>query len=124
MSGAEITKDVFLGIAALLSSDYHHFMGPERGKSPDNGPIFRKQPIPVQFRKIRESQLKIIERERPFWMPSDFDPVPGTEIGKNLAFGFLQLFFHQGDLFLEADAQRMGFRMLLQLLKLGLHLSN
>ena len=56
--------------------------------------------------------------ELAFGMPGDLDAVPSAKIGKDLTFGFFELFLDERDLLLEADSQRPGLGMFLQLLEL------
>jgi hypothetical protein len=46
----------------------------------DDGAIFGEKPIAVQFGKISESGVKIVEGKRTFGMAGDLDAVPGAEI--------------------------------------------
>src|SRR5205085_12294107 len=78
----------------------------------------------MEFGKIGESFFDVVESKRPFRMASDFDSVPGAEIGKNLALGFLEFFFNYSNFFFEADVQRVGFGMFFQLFELGLQFGN
>ena len=57
-------------------------------------------------------------------MPGNLNPIPGTEVQKNLPLCFLDFLFNDGHLFLEADAQSMLFRMFFQLLELTLQFGN
>jgi len=47
---------------------------------------------------------------------------PGAEVGKDLAFGFLELLLDHADFLIDADVQGVRLRMLLQLLELVLQL--
>ena len=53
-------------------------------------------------------------------MARQLDALPGGEVGENLPAGFLQLFFDELDFLLEADAQRMLFRMFAEFVQLAL----
>ena len=53
-------------------------------------------------------------------MPRQLHALPGVEVGENLPAGFLQLFFDELDFLLEADAQRMFFRVFAEFVELGL----
>ena len=57
-------------------------------------------------------------------MTGDLDSVPGAQVGKDLASGFLDLLFDQGNLFLETDAQGMSFRVLSELLEFVLQFND
>ena len=53
-------------------------------------------------------------------MPGQLDALPGVEVRENLPPGFLQFFLDELDFLLEADAQRMLFRVLAEVLQLVL----
>ena len=53
-------------------------------------------------------------------MPRELDALPGVEIGKDVPPGFRQLFFDELDFLLEADAERMFFRVFAQFIQLVL----
>jgi hypothetical protein len=53
-------------------------------------------------------------------MPRELHALPGGEVQENLPPGFLQFFFDELDFLLEADAERMFFRVLAQFVQLGL----
>ena len=57
-------------------------------------------------------------------MPGDFNAVSGTEVGKNLALGFFELFFDQGNFFLDADSEGMSFRVFSEFFEFGLQFDN
>src|SRR5262249_44937842 len=113
MSGAEIAENVFLGIAPLLRADDHHLVRSEAGKSADDRPVFRIQAVAVQFAKICEGGLQIIQAKRALWMASDLDPVPGAEVREDLALRLFELLLDHRHFLLEADVEGVGFRMFL-----------
>ena len=53
-------------------------------------------------------------------MAGQLDALPGVEVGENLPPGFLQLLFDELDFLLEADAQRMLFRVFAEFVQLAL----
>jgi hypothetical protein len=53
-------------------------------------------------------------------MPRQLDALPRVEVEKNLPAGFLQFFFDELDFFLNADVQRMRFRMFAEFVQLVL----
>jgi len=53
-------------------------------------------------------------------MPRELHTLPGGEVQENLAAGFFQFFFDELDFFVEADAERMFFRVLAEFVQLGL----
>jgi hypothetical protein len=57
-------------------------------------------------------------------VPGDLDLVLGAEVGEYLPLGFLELLFDHGDLFLDANAEGVRFRVFFQLVQLGLQFSN
>ena len=124
MRRAEIAQDVLLGVPAFLRANHHHFMPAEAGKPADHRPVLREQPVAVQLAEVGKGRFEVIQRERPLRMPGNLDPVPGAEVGEDLALGFLQLLLDQANFLLEADVEGVGFRVLLQLLKLVLQLHN
>src|SRR5262249_46008904 len=113
MGRTEISKDVFFGVAAFLSTDDHDFMISEGGKSADHGSIFCKKPISMQFAKTYEGGHQVIHCKRSFWMTRNFDPVPGAEVGKNLALGLFDFLFYESNFIFKANFQGMFFRMFL-----------
>jgi hypothetical protein len=57
-------------------------------------------------------------------MSRELDALPRGEVQENLPPGFLQLAFDDLDFFLEADAERMFFRMLAEFVQLVLQFSD
>ena len=53
-------------------------------------------------------------------MARKLDALPGVEVRENVPPGFLQFFFDELDFLLEADAERMFFRMLAEFVQLVL----
>ena len=53
-------------------------------------------------------------------MTRDFDAIPGAEIRKDLAAGFLDFLLNKRDFLIDADAKGMCLRMLLELIQLDL----
>ena len=54
MRGAEIAQNIFLRVAAFLRADDDDAVFAEFGKTADHRAVFGKQPVAVQFLKIRE----------------------------------------------------------------------
>ena len=117
---AEISQDVFLGVPALLRADDHHPVFPQPGEAADHGPVLGKQPVTVQFVKLGEGVLDVIQRVRPVRMPGQLHPLPRGEVQKDVAPRLLQLFLDDLDFLLETDAQRMLVRVLTEFIQLGL----
>ena len=88
MRGAEIAQDVFLGVAAFLRADDHDAVFAQLGKTADHRAVLGKQPVAVQFLKIGEGVLDIIQRVRAFGMPRELDALPGGEVQRKSAAGF------------------------------------
>src|SRR5436190_14408283 len=124
MGRAEIAQDVLFGLAAFLGADDQDLVPAEAGEPADYGAIFRKKPIAVQFREVGESLFEIVKGKRPLWMAGNLNTVPGAKILKNLALCLREFFFDESNLFFKADVDGMGFRVLFQLLELGLQFSN
>ena len=93
MGGTEIAQDVFLGVAALLRADDHDAVFAQFGKAADHGAVFGKQPVAVQFLKIGESGLDVIQRVGPLGMAGQLDALPGGEVRENLPPGFRRASF-------------------------------
>ena len=53
-------------------------------------------------------------------MARELDALPGVEVEENVPAGFLQFFFDELDFLLEADAQRMLFRVFTEVVELVL----
>src|SRR3954466_15181137 len=111
MCRAKIAEDILLGIAAFLRADDHDLMRADGGKPSDNRAVFGIETVSVQFIEIREGALQIIERERALGMARYLDTVPGAQVRKNLPAGLFDLLFDLGNFFLEADSERVRFRM-------------
>ena len=124
MRGAEIAQDVFLGVAAFLRADDHDAVFAQPGKAADHRAVLGKQPVAVQFLKIGERPVEVIQRVGPLGMPRQLDALPGGEVRENLPPGFLQLLFDELDFLLEADAERMLFRVFPQFVQLALQFDN
>ena len=120
MRGAEVAQNVFLGVAAFLRADDHDAVFAQLGKTADHRAVLGEQAVAVQFLKIRESVLDVIQRVRPLGMARELDALPGGEVQENLPAGFLQFFFDELDFLLEADAQRMFLRMRAEFIQLVL----
>ena len=53
-------------------------------------------------------------------MARELDALPGGEVGEDVPPGFRQFFLDELDFLLEADAERVFFRVLAQFIQLGL----
>ena len=124
MGGTEIAPDILLGVAAFLGADDHDLLIVEFGKTANHGVVIGKQAVAVQFGEIRENGGNIIECERALGMARDFDPVPGAELGEDLAFGLLDFLLDNGDFLFEFDAHRIVLGMFLEFFQLALQLQN
>ena len=76
----------------------------------------------MQFLKVREGRVDVIEDEWSFRMTGKLDALPGCEIGEDLFASLGNLPLDAGNLFIKIDADRMGFAMLEQLLQFALQL--
>jgi hypothetical protein len=110
MRGAEIAQNVFLRVAALLRADDHDAVFAQFGKTADHRAVLGKKPVAVQFLKIRKRTVDIIQRVWPFGMARQLDALPGGEVGK-ICRRVSSFFFDELDFLLEADAERVLFRM-------------
>ena len=72
-----------------MGADDNHFVRAKRRETADDGPIFGKKAIAMKFAEVSKSGLQIIYGERAFRMARYFDAILGTQIGKDLAPGFL-----------------------------------
>ncbi len=120
----EIAQDIFLCLAPFLRPDDHHLVVIQPRESADHGPIIGKKPVAVQFGEVAERHLQIVQRVGAFGMPGQLHPLPGGQIGKNLAPRFLDLFFDLPGFLLQTDAEGVGFGVFPQLLQLALQFHN
>jgi hypothetical protein len=122
MRGAEVAQNVFLGVAALLRADDDYAVFAQFRETADHRAILGEQAVAVQFVKIRECVLDVIQRVRALGMPRKLDALPGREVQENLPPGFFQFFFDELDFLFKTDAQGMFFRMQTELVQLVLQL--
>ena len=108
---AEVTQNVFFGIVPFLRADHDDLVIAQPRQTADDGPIVGIKPVAVQFGKIGERRLQVIQRVRTLGMPRQLHSLPGSQIGENHPPRFLNLFFNLRRFLLETDAQRMGFGM-------------
>ena len=120
MGGAEIAEDVFLGVAALLGADDDDTVVAEPGKAANHGAVIGILAVAVQFREIGKGLVDVIQRIGTAGVAGELHALPGSEIVKNLAPGFLDFLFDELELFLNTDAEGMFFRVLPEVIQLGL----
>ena len=120
MGGAEIAEDVFLGIAAFLGADDDDAVVAEAGKAADHGAVIGVLAVAVQFLEIGKGLVDVIQRIGTAGVAGELDALPGGEIVKNLAPGLLDFLFNHLELFFHADAEGMFFRVLPEVIQLGL----
>src|ERR1700722_6329531 len=116
MCAPEIPSNVFLGIPPLLVRNDDATVFPDGGKSTRHRLVVPKQPVAVQFDKVRKSQFQIVKRERARRMPSDLHFLPSGEHLINLPFCLFNLLFHRAHFSLEIG--RIRLRMLFQFVQL------
>ena len=63
MRHPEVAVQVLLRVAAALVADQHHRLAFQPRPSGEDGRIFAKQPIAVQFHEIGEGQLDVVRGE-------------------------------------------------------------
>ena len=72
----EIAKDFLLGVAALLLRDHHHRLRIEPAHAGDDGVIVAEGAVAMQFVKIGEQTLDVIERVRTLGMARELHALP------------------------------------------------
>src|SRR5207302_2385253 len=103
MGRTEITQNILLGIPSFLRADHHDLMVTDAGETAHHRAVFSKETVAMQLCKISERRPEVIQGERTLCVAGEFDAIPAAEILEDLALGFLELFLHHRDLFLEAD---------------------
>ena len=100
---AEIAVDFLLRITAFLMPDNHHRNPFQLGKATDDRRIISKGPIPVEFMKILEHHLDIVEGVGAQGMTGKLRNLPSTQIGEH-RLGELAAFVLQlGNLLTDID---------------------
>ena len=102
------------GNEAVLADD-HDLVVAQTSEASDNRPVVGKKPVAMQLGKAGKGRRQIIEGEGPLRVPGQLHALPGCEISENLAARFLDFVFDLLNLRLDADAERVHLRMLLQL---------
>ena len=88
---AEVTAEVFLGVAAFLLADDHDRTTFEESRAADGGLVVHEEAVAVQFLEVIEQHADIVQGVGPAGMAGQLDALPGVQVAVDLSAGLLHL---------------------------------
>ena len=85
MGEAEVTVDLFLGVAALVGADEHDLVAGEASEAALDGAVVAEEAVAVEFAELAAGHLDVIAEQRPLGVAGDLDGLPGGEVLVGLA---------------------------------------